>query len=90
MALGDSVHGNITRIDNALADLPNNLQAEKGQLENAGVQLENARAEVRKPFAQETELKIKEARLAQLNTELNLGRDESEAAGMEQEEEQEL
>ena len=41
------------------------------QLENTRVQLENAKAEVQKPFPQEEELKTKLARLNELNALLN-------------------
>ena len=48
------------------------------QLENTQVQLENAKAEVQKPFPQEEELKTKSARLNELNAILNLDKRENE------------
>ena len=44
----------------------------KTELENTMLQLENAKAEVEKPFAFEDELKQKSIRLDELNTQLNL------------------
>ena len=48
------------------------------QLENTRVQLENAKAEVQKPFPQEEELAAKTARLNELNALLNLDKKENE------------
>ena len=48
------------------------------QLENTRVQLENAKAEVQKPFPQEEELSTKTARLNELNALLNLDKTENE------------
>ena len=48
------------------------------QLENTRVQLENAKAEVQKPFPQEEELAAKTARLNELNALLNLDKSENE------------
>lgn len=44
----------------------------KTELGNTMLQLENAKAEVEKPFAFEDELKQKSSRLDELNTQLNL------------------
>lgn len=46
------------------------------QLENTRVQLENAKAEVQKPFPQKEELAAKTARLNELNALLNLDKTE--------------
>lgn len=70
--LGTDVNGNIVRIDNAIKDMPSRLAMCKTELENTILQLENAKAEVEKPFAFENELKQKSARLDELNTQLNL------------------
>ena len=48
------------------------------QLENTRIQLENAKAEVQKPFPQEEELKTKSSRLNELNAMLNLDKRENE------------
>ena len=58
------------------------------QLENTRVQLENAKAEVQKPFPQEEELKTKSARLNELNAMLNLDKRENEIVDGERGEEE--
>ena len=60
----------------------------KEQLENTRVQLENAKAEVQKPFPQEEELKTKSARLNELNAMLNLDKRENEIVDGERGEEE--
>lgn len=70
--LGTDANGNIVRIDNAIKDMPSRLTMCKTELENTMLQLENAKAEVEKPFTFENELKQKSARLDELNTQLNL------------------
>ena len=70
--LGTDANGNIVRIDNAIKDMPSRLTMCKTKLENTMLQLENAKAEVEKPFTFENELKQKSARLDELNTQLNL------------------
>ena len=71
--LGESATGNITRIDNALAKLPEHLESAKAKLDGLKQQMEAAKVELGKPFAQEDELRAKSARLAELDTLLNLG-----------------
>ena len=70
--LGKDARGNLVRIDNALAQMPERLQTVQSRLENVQAQLATAKAELGKPFPQETELKEKSARLAELNAELNI------------------
>lgn len=70
--LGTDANGNIVRIDNVIKDMPSRLAMSKTKLENTMLQLENAKAEVEKPFAFEDELKQKSSRLDELNTQLNL------------------
>ena len=70
--LGTDAFGNITRINNALNDLPKRLETAKSQLENIIAQQEAAKQELEKPFAQADELAEKEARLALLNADLNI------------------
>lgn len=72
VTLGADVFGNITRLDNALENLAGNLDAERAKLEEAKVQLENARTELATPFAREEELTEKTARLKELNILLNM------------------
>ena len=78
VSLGDSVSGNIQRIDNVLSDFAAQRQRCVEQLENTQVQLETAKAEAAKPFPQEEELRAKSARLDELNIELNMDHAESE------------
>lgn len=52
--------------------MPSRLAMCKTELENTILQLENAKAEVEKPFVFEDELKQKSTRLDELNTQLNL------------------
>lgn len=71
--LGDDARGNLTRIDNALGKIAESLDNYKTKLENLLQQQEAAGAEVGKPFPQEEELRLKSARLAELDAELNIG-----------------
>ncbi|UYJ30382.1 MAG: SNF2-related protein [Clostridiaceae bacterium] len=70
--LGKDARGNLIRIDNALAQMPERYKTVQGRLENVQAQLATAKAELGKPFPQEAELKEKSARLAELNAELNI------------------
>ncbi len=70
---GEDARGNITRIDNALDRLAENLEDWQTKLANLLQQQEAAKAEVGKPFPQEEELRQKSARLAELDAELNIG-----------------
>ena len=70
--LGKDARGNLTRIDNALAAMPERLQAVQSQIENLYQQIAAAKAEVGKPFPQEAEFQHKAARLAELNTLLDI------------------
>jgi len=76
--LGTDARGCITRIDNALADFPIELQCRRRDLEEAQQQLATALAEKDKPFPQETELAEKSARLAELKFELQIDEREPE------------
>lgn len=70
---GADARGNITRIDNALARIPENLENWQTKLSNLLQQQEAAKAEAGKPFEHETELQQKSARLAKLDADLNIG-----------------
>lgn len=70
--LGTDPRGNLIRIDNALAQMPQRLTSVQSQLDNLYQQQEAARAEAGKPFPYEQELREKSARLVQLDTELNM------------------
>ena len=78
VTLGTDIFGNIQRLDNTLGAFEERMAACVEQLENTRVQLENAKAEVQKPFPQEEELAAKTARLNELNALLNLDKAENE------------
>ena len=78
--LGADARGNLTRIDNALDKMPESLENYKTKLANLLQQQEAAKAEVGKPFPQEEELRLKSARLAELDAELNIGGKQQETA----------
>ena len=71
-ALGSDPRGNLIRLDNALAQMPQRLQAFQTQLDETYHQQEAAKAELDKPFPYEEELRDKTARLIFLDAELNL------------------
>ena len=70
--LGSDIHGNITRLDNKIQELPDKMLRWQDELENLKVQLENAKEEVQKEFPQEEELAEKVARLGELNVLLDM------------------
>ena len=70
--LGTDPRGNLTRIDNALAQMPQRLEAVKNQLENLYQQQAAAKEEVGKLFPFEDDLRVKSARLVELDTLLNI------------------
>ena len=70
--IGTDELGNITRISNALEGMEKSLAKEKETLSNLENQLENAKAEVTKPFPKESELQEKTERLSALNALLNM------------------
>ena len=70
--LGTDPRGNLTRIDNALAQMPQRLESAKAQLDNLCQQQAAAKEEVGKPFLYEEELRSKNARLVELDTLLNI------------------
>jgi hypothetical protein len=72
VALGTDIHGNITRLDNALERFSESLQSCEAKLEEAKTQLEAAQGEVDRPFPQEQEYTEKAARLKELNILLNM------------------
>ena len=72
VTLGKDARGNLVRIDNALNAIPERMQAVQDKLSTLREQVETAKAELGKPFPQEEELRIKSARLAELNAELNI------------------
>lgn len=70
--LGTDPRGNLTRIDNALSQMPQRLEAAKAQLDNLYQQQAAAKEEVGKTFPYEEELRSKNARLVELDTLLNI------------------
>ncbi len=72
VTMGTDVYGNLTRIENALANMPQKLEKAEERIAELERQMEQARAELGKPFAQEKELEAKAARLAELNAALNI------------------
>jgi len=70
--VGNSAEGNIIRIENALATIPKRLEDTKSHLAGMHQQMDVAKEEVGKPFPQEKELQVKSARLAELDSELNM------------------
>ena len=85
--LSSDPSGNITRINNALEKIPENLEAHKSNLTTLQAELENAKEEAARPFPKDEELKTKAARLAELNIELDVdkgGADEPEQDSQEE------
>lgn len=70
--LGSDIHGNITRLDNKIQELPDKMLRWQDELENLKVQLENAKEKAQKEFPQEEELAEKVARLGELNVLLDM------------------
>ena len=80
ISLGTDPAGNITRIDNAIEKISDNLEAVKAELEGLEKQFEVAKEEVKKPFSKEQELKEKSDRLNVLNGLLNVDKRDNELA----------
>lgn len=75
--LGRDEAGAITRIDNAITRIQKEFETAKQTLGDTEKQIENAKAEVGKPFAKEDELKDKTKRLAELDRLLNMDKPEA-------------
>ncbi|RJV94648.1 DNA methylase [Faecalibacterium sp. AM43-5AT] len=80
MEVGKDPQGNILRVTNALAGIERALPQVERRLETLEQQLAQAREEAKRPFAQEAELAEKSARLAELNSLLNMDEKGSEDA----------
>ena len=89
MEVGTDPLGNITRINNALEAMPAQLEEAQTKLSNVEHQLETAKAEVNKPFAQEAELSEKLDRLTALDALLNMDEKGNDAIEMDDETEPE-
>ena len=83
--LGSDIHGNIQRMENILEAFPVRLSACEKVLDTLKEQMENAKSEVEKPFAQEQELSEKTARLAELDALLNIDKRENDVLDAEPE-----
>ena len=72
VTLGGDAVGNLTRMDNALANIAGEVEGIRGEIADTQTQLERARTDMDAPFAKEEELNAKTARLKQLNILLNM------------------
>ena len=68
--LSDDPVGNVTRINNVLEAMAENLKRQETYLTRLQGELKNAQEEAERSFPKEEELRIKSARLTQLNREL--------------------
>lgn len=85
LEIGSDPLGNIARINHALESMPKELAEAKTKLNNVEHQLETAKVEVQKPFAQEVELAEKLDRLSALNALLNMDEKGDDGIGMDDE-----
>lgn len=72
VTLGSDAVGCVTRVNNALNEIPKTLEVEQMRLEELNRKLEGYSKELGKPFAYEAELEEKSKRLNELDTLLNL------------------
>ena len=86
VTLGMDIYGNITRLNNILAEIPKKLEYCREQLKTLHQQMETARQQVDVPFEKEEELQTKSARLAELNILLNMDKHENEVLDVEPDE----
>ena len=73
-AMGSDPSGIVTRIDNAMARIPRELEDCRAKADEARRQLAAAREEASKPFPHEERLREKSARLAELDALLDMGK----------------
>lgn len=78
VTLGTDIHGNITRLNNALVEIPKKLEYCREQLKTLYQQMETAKEQIDIPFEKEQELQTKSARLSELNILLNMDKHENE------------
>ena len=88
--LGTDIHGNITRLNNALAEIPKKLEYCREQLKTLRQQMETAKEQIDIPFEKEQELQTKSARLAELNILLNMDKHENEVFDSEPDEDMDI
>ena len=72
LSLGTDIHGNITRLDNALEGFADAVQKSQQELNDVKSQLEIANGEMDRPFPKEEEYREKSARLKEVNALLNM------------------
>jgi hypothetical protein len=84
-ALGNDVHGNIARLNNALNNIHDQVKYAEQNLEKIYKELESAKEEKVKPFEYEGELREAERELEEINAQLNVDivKNESVEAGQE-------
>ncbi len=82
LEIGSDPIGNIARINHVLESMIREFTEAKTKLDTVEHQLETAKAEVLKPFAQEAELAEKLERLSALNALLNMDEKGDNAVGM--------
>ena len=87
VSLGTDIYGNLQRIDNVLDSLERSADRSRDELANLHLQIENAKADLAKPFPQEEELQAKSARLTELNKMLDLDQIHSEIVDADREDE---
>jgi hypothetical protein len=87
VVLGTDAHGNITRLNNALAELPRKMEYCREQLKTFNQQMETAKEQFALPFEKEQEMQEKTARLNELNILLNMDKRENEIMDAEPDEE---
>ena len=86
LEIGSDPLGNIARINHALESMPKQLAETQTKLETVERQLETAKVEVTKPFAQESELAEKLDRLSALNALLNMDEKGDDTLSMDEDE----
>ena len=86
LEIGSDPLGNIARINHALESMPKQLAETQTKLETVERQLETAKVEVTKPFAQEAELAEKLDRLSALNALLNMDEKGDDTLSMDEDE----
>lgn len=72
VVLGSDARGNITRLDNGIANIEKRLTTAKENLQSLLDQRDATQAQLGKPFPQEEEYQTKSKRLAELDTLLNM------------------
>ena len=75
--LGDSDIGAITRLENVLDDLEGHIKTKESEITGYEKELESAKAAVDIPFERAEEVESLQKELAEIDTELDLGREEA-------------